>query len=51
MVVRNYNKFNSSVFRLTTGQHSHVYCTEFMQDPSIPIKRFPGDQDWLRAIR
>ena len=47
-VVRNYNKFNSSVFRLTTGQHSHVY-TEFMQDPSIPIKRFPGDQDWLRA--
>ena len=47
-VIRNYNKFNSSVFRLTKGQHSHVY-TEFMQDPATPIRRYAGDQDWIRA--
>ena len=46
--VRNYNKFNSSIFRLTTGMHSKVY-TEFMKNPLMPIRRYHGDQDWIRA--
>ena len=46
--VRNYNKFNSSIFRLTTGMHSEVY-TSFIKDPKGPIRRYHGDQDWLRA--
>ena len=46
-VIRNYNKFNSSVFRLNTGMHSEVY-TNFMKDPNIPIRRYHGDQDWIR---
>ena len=47
-VVKNYNKFNSSVFRLTTGQHSNVY-TDFKKNTRNTMKRYPGDQDWLRA--
>lgn len=46
-VIKNYNKFNSSIFRLTTGQHAHVY-NEFIKDPKSQIRRFHGDQDWLR---
>ena len=46
-VVRNYEKFNSSVFRLTTGQHANVY-TEFVRDAKNVTKRFHGDQDWIR---
>ena len=47
-VIKNYNKFNSSVFRLTTKMHSNVY-NDFIKNPSIQIKRFQGDQDWIRA--
>lgn len=47
-IIRNYNKFNSSIFRLNTGQHSHVY-TDFVRDPKIPIRQFHGDQDWIRS--
>lgn len=43
-----YDKFNSSVFRLNTGQHSHVY-TEFIKNANSISKRFPGDQDWIRS--
>jgi len=46
-VIRNYEKFNSSVFRLETGQHSYVY-TEFMKNPKNVMNRFLGDQDWIR---
>jgi len=47
-VIRNYNKFNSSIFRLNTGQHSKVY-NDFIKSPNIPIRRYHGDQDWIRA--
>ena len=47
-VIRNYDKFNSSVFRLTPGQHSNVY-TDFVKSPVATSKRFHGDQDWIRA--
>lgn len=46
--IKNYNKFNSSVFRLNTGMHSSVY-TDFMKDPRAIIRRYHGDQDWIRA--
>ncbi len=46
-VIKNYNKFNSSIFRLTSGMHQHVY-DNFIKNPRDPIKRFQGDQDWLR---
>ena len=46
-VIKNYQKFNSSVFRLTSGQHSDVY-TKFIKDPAIVTRRFHGDQDWIR---
>ena len=45
--IKNYDKFNSSIFRLNTGQHSHVY-SEFVKDPSLNSRRFHGDQDWIR---
>lgn len=47
-VIKNYDKFNSSVFRLNTGQHSNVY-TEFVKNPTMISRRFHGDQDWIRA--
>ena len=47
-VIKNYQKFNSSVFRIDTGQHSNVY-DEFVRNPSEPIRRYHGDQDWIRA--
>jgi hypothetical protein len=46
-VIKNYDKFNSSIFRLETGQHAHVYH-EYMNDIQSISKRFQGDQDWLR---
>lgn len=46
-LVKNYQKFNSSVFRLEPGQHSHVY-REFVKNPQQVMRRFPGDQDWIR---
>lgn len=45
--IKNYDKFNSSVFRLNTGQHSHVY-NDFIKDPKGISKRHFGDQDWIR---
>jgi len=42
-----YDKFNSSIFRLETGQHSHVYH-DYMADKQSISRRFQGDQDWLR---
>ena len=47
-VIHNYNKFNSSIFRLNTGMHSSVY-TDFINNPQVPIRRYQGDQDWIRA--
>ena len=46
-VMKNYDKFNSSIFRLETGQHAHVYH-EYMNDIQSISRRFQGDQDWLR---
>ena len=46
--IKNYNKFNSSIFRLDTSMHSEVY-TNFMKDPNGPMRRYHGDQDWIRA--
>jgi hypothetical protein len=45
-IFKEYKKFNSSVFRLTTGHHSHVY-ENFVKDPRSICKRFKGDQDWI----
>jgi hypothetical protein len=45
-VIRDYKKFNSSVFRLETGQHSQVY-TQFIENPKNIVRRFHGDQDWI----
>jgi len=47
-VIRNYNKFNSSIFRLTLGQHQEVY-QEFIRNPKIPMQSYHGDQDWIRT--
>lgn len=44
---KGYDKFNSSVFRLNTGQHSQVY-TNFIKDSKSIVNRFHGDQDWIR---
>lgn len=45
-LLKQHKKFNSSVFRLQAGQHSHVY-QEFKQRPQQVMSRFMGDQDWL----
>lgn len=44
---KNYQKFNSSVFRLNTGNHSNVY-NEFIKNPLQISKKFHGDQDWIK---
>lgn len=41
-----WQKFNSSCFRLETGQHSQVY-TEYWRDPEANSRKFHGDQDWI----
>jgi len=46
-VVKGYDKFNSSIFRLTPGMHSHVY-NDFMKDTKSVISRYHGDQDWIK---
>jgi len=46
--VKNYQKMNSSVFRLETGQNSHIY-EDFIKDPKINSRRYHGDQDWIFA--
>jgi len=47
-VIKNYQKFNSSVFRLNTGQHSEVW-TNFIKNSESIMKRYQGDQDWIRV--
>ena len=47
MRIHDYKKFNSSVFRLETGQHTHVY-TDFIKDIKTNSKRWHGDQDWMK---
>jgi hypothetical protein len=49
-LIKDYNKFNSSIFRLETvhKQHKNVYV-DFMKDPRAPISRYHGDQDWMRV--
>jgi hypothetical protein len=46
--IKSYTKFNSSVFRINTGQHSQVY-DNFIRNPSLVIRQYHGDQDWIRA--
>lgn len=46
--LKGYKNFNSSVFRLTTGQHPQVY-TAFLKDPAGNSKRYRGDQEWIFA--
>jgi hypothetical protein len=45
-VIKNYKKFNSSVFRLTVGDQSHVY-EKFIKNPDAIMKKFRGDQDYF----
>jgi hypothetical protein len=47
-IIRGHDKFNSSVFRLDTGQHQKVY-TEFMNSANMR-RRFHGDQDLMRYV-
>ena len=46
-LIKNYDKFNSSVFRLNTGQHDQVY-KDFIKNPKNITRRYHGDQDWIR---
>jgi hypothetical protein len=41
-------KMNSSIFRIETGQHRHVY-DNFINDPVRNSRKFHGDQDWIFA--
>ncbi len=43
-----WNKMNSSVFRLKSGSMGYVY-DEFIKDYSAHMRRFHGDQDWIYA--
>jgi hypothetical protein len=40
-----WDRMNSSVFRLNTGDHAYVY-EEFIKNPH-GARRFHGDQDWI----
>lgn len=42
----NWNRMNSSVFRLDYKDQAHVY-KEFVRDPVQHIRRFHGDQDFI----
>ena len=46
--IKSFNGMNSSVFRVTPGQHKHVYHN-FVNNPTIVTKRWRGDQDYLFA--
>jgi hypothetical protein len=46
-IIKNYQKFNSSVFRLNTGQHPQVY-RDFIKNPQRAMSRNLGDQDWIK---
>jgi hypothetical protein len=41
-----WNRMNSSVFRLKTGSLPYVY-DNFMESHEVNIRRFHGDQDWI----
>ena len=41
-----WNRMNSSVFKLNTGAFPHVY-DEFMENHAMNMRRFHGDQDWI----
>lgn len=43
--VKDWNKFNSSVFKFEKGSHNYVW-NNFIKDTSI-MKRMHGDQDWI----
>lgn len=43
----NWDRMNSSVFRLNTGDQLQVY-EDYIKDPSL-AKKFHGDQDWIFA--
>lgn len=45
----NWEKFNSSVFRLQVGDQSQVY-EQFLIDTYNHIRRFHGDQDWIYHV-
>lgn len=46
--IKNFQKMNSSVFRINTGQYPHIY-EEFIADPQRISRRYHGDQDWIFA--
>lgn len=46
--IKDYSKFNSSVFRINTGQHSEVW-RNFITNADSIMKRYHGDQDWIRV--
>lgn len=41
-----WNRMNSSIFRLKSGSMGYVY-DEFMKDHAVNQRRFHGDQDWI----
>ena len=41
-----WNRMNSSVFKMRTGQYSFVF-DEFMDNAPMNMRRFHGDQDWI----
>lgn len=43
--VNNWNKFNSSIFKLEKGSHTYVW-ENFLKEKDI-VKRMHGDQDWI----
>jgi len=43
---KQWNKMNSSVFRLNHQQQEHVY-KNFIENPTHHSRRFHGDQDWI----
>lgn len=45
-VRRNWDRMNSSVFRVKIGKYNHLY-QDFKLNYAGFIKRFPGDQDWM----
>lgn len=45
--IKNIDRFNSSVFRLETGQNQEVF-TKFVDSNFDATKRFLGDQEWIR---
>jgi len=44
----NWDRFNSSVFRVETGTMRHVW-DNYISNPNSARKGYHGDQDWLYA--